>query len=37
MVKEYFTDFSFSGFWDDDQYSLENYIEEIPSDGLMKN
>jgi hypothetical protein len=37
MAEEYFTDFDFSDFWDDDQYSLENYVEETPSDELIKS
>lgn len=37
MDKEYFTNFSFSDFWDDDHYSLENYVEVTPSDELIKS
>ena len=34
---EYFADYNFSDFWDDDDYSLKEYVEEPPSDELIKS
>ncbi|TAH28107.1 MAG: SMI1/KNR4 family protein [Cytophagales bacterium] len=34
-MKKHFDDFDFTNFWDDDEYSLKNYIEEYPSDELI--
>lgn len=34
-MKKHFDDFDFTNFWDDDEYSFENYIEEYPSDELI--
>jgi hypothetical protein len=29
-MEKYFKDYDFSDFWDDDEYSFENYVEESP-------
>ena len=34
-AKKPFDGFDFEGFWDDDPYSLENYLERPPSDELI--
>jgi hypothetical protein len=34
-AKRPFDGFDFEGFWDDDPYSLENYVERPPSDELI--
>ena len=36
-MEKYFEDYDFSDFWDDDEYSFENYEEESPSDELIKS
>lgn len=35
-MKKYFENFDFTDFWDDCDYSKENYIEEYPSDELIQ-
>jgi SMI1-KNR4 cell-wall len=32
-----FKDFDFTNFWDDDEYALENYVEECPSDQMINS
>ncbi|MBL7733609.1 MAG: SMI1/KNR4 family protein [Chitinophagaceae bacterium] len=34
-MKQYFEDFDFTDFWDDDEYALENYVEDHPSGELI--
>ncbi|QKJ30175.1 SMI1/KNR4 family protein [Mucilaginibacter mali] len=34
---EIFKDFDFSNFWDDSEYALQEYIEEKPTDQLIKS
>jgi hypothetical protein len=36
MQVEYFNDFDFTSFWDDSEYAVQNYVEEKPSDELIK-
>ncbi len=36
-MKKHFADFDLTNFWDDDQYSFENYIEEKPSEELINS
>lgn len=35
MGQKIFHDFDFSDFWDDNDYSLNEYIEEKPTDELI--
>lgn len=35
MGQKIFHDFDFSDFWDDDDYSLKEYVEEKPTDELI--
>lgn len=35
MGQEIFNDFDFSDFWDDSEYSINEYVEEFPSDELI--
>lgn len=35
MVQNTFSDFDVSGFWDDSAYSIEEYVEETPTDALI--
>jgi hypothetical protein len=35
MTKRIFQDFDFSDFWDDSEYSLKEYVEEIPTEELI--
>lgn len=35
MIKRIFQDFDFSDFWDDSEYSLKEYVEEIPTEELI--
>lgn len=37
MEKVIFSDFDFSDFWDDSDYALEEYLNEPPSDELIKS
>lgn len=37
MELKMFKDFDFSDFWDDSEYSLKEYVEEIPTDELIKS
>ncbi len=37
MTTEYFKDYDFTNFWDDDEYAIKEYIEEKPSDELIKS
>jgi len=37
MEQEIFKDFDFSDFWHDSEYSLKEYVEEKPSDELIKS
>jgi hypothetical protein len=37
MVQKIFHDFDFSGFWDDNEYSLKEYVDESPTDELIKS
>jgi hypothetical protein len=35
--RDFFDDFDFTDFWDDDEYALEEYVEEYPSDELISS
>lgn len=37
MKKEYFKYYNFTNFWEDCDYALESYVEEKPSDELIKS
>lgn len=37
MITEHFQDYDFSDFWDDCDYALEEYVEEKPTDDLIKS
>jgi hypothetical protein len=37
FTKNHFENYDFSDFWDDNDYSLKNHIEEFPSDELIKS
>ena len=37
MEQKIFKDFDFSDFWDDNIYSLKDYVEDKPSDELIKS
>lgn len=37
MKQEIFHDFDFSDFWDDNEYSLKEYVDESPSDELIRS
>lgn len=37
MKKEFFKNYDFVNFWDDCDYALKNYLEEKPSDELIKS
>lgn len=37
MQRKIFYDFDFSDFWDDNDYSLQEYVSEIPSDDLIQS
>jgi hypothetical protein len=37
MERKPFKDLDFSDFWDDSEYALEEYIEEEPTDELIKS
>jgi hypothetical protein len=37
MEKKIFKDFDFTDFWDDSNYALQEYVEEIPSDELIQS
>jgi cell wall assembly regulator SMI1 len=37
MEQKIFKDFDFSDFWDDSEYSLNEYVEEEPTDELIKS
>jgi len=37
MEQKIFKDFDFSDFWDDSEYSLKEYLEEEPTDELVKS
>lgn len=36
-MSKYFEDFDFTVFWDDDEYSLAEYVEDYPSDELIES
>jgi hypothetical protein len=36
-MKKYFEDFDFTNFWDDDEYALDKYVEDKPTDELIKS
>lgn len=37
MEKQYFKNYDFTNFWRDSDYALKNYVEEKPSDELIKS
>jgi hypothetical protein len=37
MESNFFSDFDFTDFWDDCDYSKEQYVEEYPNDDLIKS
>lgn len=37
MKKEHFKNYDINSFWDDSDYSLKNYVEDKPSDELIKS
>jgi len=37
MEQKIFTDFDFSDFWDDGEYALKEYVDEEPTDELIKS
>jgi hypothetical protein len=36
-LEKYYKDYDFSDFWDDNEYAFKNYVEEYPSNELIKS